>query len=186
MGLNNQNRLFITTFFEGENNNLSELIDKLTPEADSDLRLIPIDKIHITWRFIGNIGISENKKVFSIVKEYSNIIKNCFLIFDKLEVWPSLKKPKVLTLTTSSFDKKFKDYFNSLEEGLYKNLKIRKEKGRFIPHITIARVKNNKDLSRLMNLDFEPIRLDINHTRVMQSITYSSGVVYTVLHEERL
>lgn len=186
MGPNKQNRLFITTFFEDENKNLSDLIDKLNLESGDDLRVVPIEKIHITWRFIGDIGISENKRVFNIVKEYSKIIKDCFLVFDKLEVWPSLEKPSVLTLTATNYDRRFKVFFNSLEESLYKILKIRKEKGRFIPHITIARIKNNKDISLLKNLDFDPIRLDVKHTRVMQSITNPSGAEYKVLYEERL
>lgn len=177
-----KNRIFIATFFDDKNQNICRLIDKLSSKAGKDLKIVPIEKIHITWKYIGYIDLCENEKVFNIVKEFSHIIKDCTLIFDKLEVWPNLKHPRLLSLTARNYDEKFADFFNNMEESLCENIKIKKEKKRFIPHITIARMKNNKNIKVLRDLEFAPINLDIKHTRVMQSINNSDGVLYKLLY----
>lgn len=181
MSLNNQNKLFIATFFENKNENLCSLIDKLNSNTDKRFKIIPIEKMHITWKFIGYIDLHKNEKVFEIAQEYFHIIKNLHLDFDKLEVWSNLKEPRLICLTARNFDEKFKEYFNKLKDHFHKNLKIRKGKGVLIPHITIARIKSTANIQILNGLDFEPIRLGIKHTRVMQSISNSKGVEYKIL-----
>lgn len=181
-----KNKLFIATFFEEENKNLRELINKLSSKNENNFRIVPFEKIHITWKFIGDIDLRKNEKIFNIVKKYSHIIKKCTLCFDKLEVWPNLKFPRLSSVTSGSYDEKFKEYFNNLEESLYKDLKIKKEKRKFVPHITIARLKSNKNIDILKDLVFEPIQLNIKHTSVVQSINDKNGVLYKRLYNENL
>lgn len=186
MDTKQKNKLFIATFFEEANQNLCELINKLSSKNKNNFKIVPFEKIHITWKFIGDIDLCENKKIFDIVKEYSHIIKSCTLCFNKIEIWPNLKLPRLLSITPGSYDEKFTEYFNNLEEDLYKNLKIKKEKRRFIPHITIARLKSNNNIDILKDIDFEPIELNIKHTSVVQSINDKNGVLYKLLYNEVL
>lgn len=175
-----KNKLFIATFLGDGNENLCRLIDELNLLADKDFKVVPMEKIHITWKFIGYVKTSENEKILNIAKSHSHIIKDNNLNFDKLEIWPSKRNPRLITITSRKHDKKFLDYFNNLEENLYKRLKIAKDKEKFIPHITLARVKNNVNLDRL-NLCFKPFELKINDTNVVQSINNSDGVLYKIL-----
>lgn len=178
------NKIFIATFFEEKNNNLDKLIKKISLKAPESLRIVPNDKIHITWKFIGNIDLKENVKVFSVVKECSHIIKNCTLEFDKLEIWPSSKKPKLIALTTKNYDEKFKNYFNHLDDSLLKTIKTEKEKRGFVPHITVARIKQNKNIKAFKKLIFEPIKLKIKHIQVVKSVDNSNAVSYEILFNE--
>lgn len=186
MYLEQKNKLFIATFFKNADFIFNNLSNKLFFAAETHLRIIPAEKIHITWKFIGDIDIYENEKIFNIVKKYSQIIKDCSINFDKLEVWPNLKYPRLLTITPSVFDEKFTEYFNNLEEALYKSIKLKKEKRRFIPHITVARMKTKKNIDLLKKFDFDPIKLDIKQTSVAQSIYSNNGVLYKQLYNQNL
>lgn len=186
MNSEQDNKLFIATFLESGNENLCKLIDMVSSKNENYLKIVPIEKIHITWKFIGDIDSDENEKIFDIVKEYSHIIKNCSLNFDKLEIWPNSKYPRLLSITSRNHDEKFAEYFNNLEESLYKSLNIKKEKRKFTPHITIARTKSNKNIGIFKDLEFEPIKLDIKHTCVVQSINNRNEVLYKSLYKEDL
>lgn len=182
MDTEKKNRIFIATFFEGECKSLCRLSEQLSSKEVKGLRIVPLEQIHITWKFIGNITTDETEKVFKAVKENSGIIKNASITFDKLEIWPNLKYPRLISVTSENFDEKFSEYFANLEESLYKYLKIKKEKRRFTPHITIARLKSNVNLE-MLDLNFESIKLDIKHTCVVQSITDPKGVLYKILYK---
>lgn len=182
-----ENRIFVATFFNDGSQNLCGLIEKLNSKDKNWLKPVPVEKIHITWKFIGNIASVENEKIFNIVKTHSHMLENGVLKFDKLDIWPNLKYPKLLVLTSGKYNNKFKDYFHSLDESLYETLKIKKEKRKFIPHITVARIKNNiSGANEFNSLDFEPIKLKIKFIQVVESINTSKGVLYKVLFSEEV
>lgn len=175
-----KNKIFIATFFEDDTQNLCKLLEKVATQ-NIHLRIVPIEKIHITWKFIGDIPINENEKIFNAIKGHSSIIKNGILKFDKLEIWPNLRNPKLLVLTPSKYSRKFVEYFNEIEENLYINLNINKDIREFKPHITIARFKQKKDAKRLKNIDCQTIKLEINKINVVKSSNSANGVSYETL-----
>lgn len=179
-----KNKLFIATFFEGQSKKFSKLLKNLALKNENGLRIVPIEKLHITWKFIGNIDEAENKKIFDIVKKHSYILKNIYLTFDRLEVWPNRRFPRLLSMTSRSHGKEFKDYFDILDKSLFEIIGVEKEKKRFIPHITIARMKPYKKTDILKDFDFEPIKLKINNTSVVESITDPKGAFYKILYED--
>lgn len=178
-----KNKLFLATFFD-KNKNLSILVNTLNDKKEGDIRILPLDKIHITWKFIGDIDSNENEKVFNIIQSHAFIIKNCTLTFDKLEVWPSLRHPRLLTLTARKYDKKFAEFFNAIEESLHEDLKTEKEKGKFIPHITLARTRSGKTIRLLKKIELKPIKLRIKYISAAQSINSKNGVEYKILYKE--
>lgn len=182
--MNNEmkNKIFIATFLNNENENLNELLRKLRSKNEKGIRILPIEQIHITWKFIGFIESDKNERIFETINELSDIVKDCDLIFDTLEIWPNLRNPRLIALVSKNFDAKFKKYFDNLEDSLYKQLKIKKGKSKFKPHITIARLKNNKNREILKELNFEPIKFHINDINVMQSIATKDGVTYKLLY----
>lgn len=186
MDTKQKNKLFIATFLDDTDKNFETFINKLSFVSENYLRIVPAEKFHVTWKFIGEIDSNENEKVFNIVKEYSHIIRNCSLNFDKLEIWPNAKYPRLAALTSRNYDEKITNYFNNIEESLYKDLKIKKEKGKFIPHITLARTKPNKNIDILKDLVIEPMKLNINQTSVVQSINGLDGTLYKFLYKQIL
>ena len=182
-----ENRIFIATFFNAKNKKLCGLIDKLNSKNHPGLKPVPVEKIHITWKFIGKIAPTENKKIFNIIKEHSYMLKNISIEFGKLEIWPNSRNPRLLAIIPVKYNNKFKDYFKHLDENLYKALKIKKEKKEFVPHITVARIKNNiKNINKFKKADFEPIKLKIKHIQVTESINIPQGVLYKILFSEEI
>lgn len=180
------NKIFIATFVDEINQNLNKLFDKLNLSAGEGLKIVPNKKLHITWKFIGNIDAEKNEEIFDVVKKSSCIIKNCALIFDNLEIWPSLRHPKVLVLTCKNFDEKFIEYFSDLEENLYNSLNIEKNKKTFLPHLTIGRVKSKQNIKALKRLPFDAVKIEINNINVVKSIDTKNGVFYERLFCENL
>ena len=184
MNFEEKNRLFIATFFKDKNESISELIEELDFKNENGLKIVPFEKIHITWKFIGDVAINKNEKIFQIVKEYSYGIKNEFLEFNKLEIWPNLKEPRMLIIKPEKYNKKFKDYFNEIDKNLYQNFEIKKERRQFSPHITIARFKRDIDINVLTDLKVKPINLQINNFHLVKSLTISNKILYESLFYE--
>ena len=211
LGTEEKNKIFIATFLR-VNKNLLKLVNTdlhskldlnqesrlglLTQQQkasytlnanrnDKHFKLIPPEHIHITWKFIGDIEVKNNEKIFVTLRESAFILKDCALNFDKLEAWPNSRTPRVLCLTSRSFDEKFKEFFDNLEESLFKNLAIQKEKREFIPHVTVARIKQNKKI-KVSDINFEPVKLDIKSICVVQSINTPEGISYKTLFEQEL
>lgn len=184
MGLaEEENRIFIGTFLK--NADLSKLVKNLNINAQKGFRVIPEEQIHITWKFIGMINKDENEKIFNIIKKHS---PHCLpFLFDKLEIWPNLRFPKLLALTARNYDEKFKIFSNNLEEDLFNELKIKKENRKFIPHITVARFKKSfKGAKPLKQIDLKPIKVDIDHIELIESINQSGKVLYKALFVEKI
>lgn len=179
-----KNKLFVATFFEDQGKKFFNLLAQIEAKEEKGLRVVPKEKLHITWKFIGYIDTAENKKIFDIVKRYSDVLKNAYITFDKLEVWPNTRFPRLLSITSRNCDKKFKDYFNILDKSLFENIGVEREKKRFIPHITIARMKPDKKADILKGFKFEPVKIIINKICVVQSITDSNGALYKILYED--
>ncbi len=183
MGLEQNNKVFIATFFNDKNEKLSTLIEKLKLLNFCNLKITPSDKIHLTWKYIGEINPIENKTIFQIVKKHSDIIKKASLVFDKLEIWPNKRNPRLLALTARNFDDKIKDFVNRIEEDLQQELNIKKDKS-FTPHLTIARIKSRRETNLLKKIAAEPIELNINHISLVQSVNESNQVVYKSIFEQ--
>ena len=59
-----KNRIFIATFFENKDENLSNIIKELHARPLSHVRIVPEEKLHITWKFLGDIEAYNNEKIF--------------------------------------------------------------------------------------------------------------------------
>lgn len=179
-----RNRVFIATFFTEKR--LIQLIKDLSLNSDDKIRFVPFEQIHITWKFIGNIETNKNKEIFNIINSHANILKDKTLILNKLEIWPNKRLPKLITLTASNYDEIFKDFFNNIEHSLYNKLKVEKEKRRFIPHITIARIKKDHRNIKHLFKKIEPIELKTQQIELVESKKIENKILYKTLFAKKL
>jgi 2'-5' RNA ligase len=105
-------RLFVGTFLDAESaafvSKLKELNSDLSIRWQLKARFVPLQKLHLTWLFIGDV---ERNLVETIKSDLKNTIEtwkgnnqnSSFDIeYDVAEVWPSLKAPRVLVLESTS------------------------------------------------------------------------------------
>lgn len=138
------------------------------------------EKLHITLKFLGTVESELSEK---IVKELFGELKNTesfSLDFDELDVFPNMRKPRVLVLKL----------VNSAEiQCLHKEVEkacskygFDTETRKFKPHITIGRIKGRFKLSDIAGEPvFEPLK--ISKIAVVESRIDSEGSTYRNLAE---
>ena len=119
-------------------------------KINADIKLVEIENIHLTLKFLGNIEES-------LVEDIEKIMKDCVLEFSPFPLkikgvgaFPNLKFMRVVWIgieNAENIAKIAKNLDNKLTA-----LKFKKEKKGFSPHITIARVKGIRNKNELKNL----------------------------------
>ena len=59
-------RLFIATFFEKESLNLVKSLQNLDEETSANLRKVLPEKIHLTWKFIGDFPVNRMQNLVNL------------------------------------------------------------------------------------------------------------------------
>lgn len=157
-----------------------EVRDKTINNYDK-IRWEPIDKLHITLKFLGETDIN---LISEINSELENLLKNYkpfSLTFDKFGVFSKGKKPTILWIGL-----KENDYLNKLAveiDNLANKFGFEKEKRKFIPHITLLRIKEKdeiylKDIYKLIEIELPEINFIANKITFFKSTLLRSGSVY--------
>lgn len=144
-------RLFVGTFLDAEQAAMVEKLEQtnrqLSQQWQIKARFVPLSKLHLTWLFIGDI---ERARIESVKGDLQSTLAqwkkqgNCsFAIqYDKVEVWSSLKAPRVLVLESTADSPQAeslnKAITESLSHYLEKSDKVQRFK-RFRPHLTVCR-----------------------------------------------
>lgn len=106
-------------------------------------------------------------------------------------MFPDAKHARVLWIGVKTGLEEVKNLFNILEKEL-SNLGIRKEDREFHPHLTLGRVRSNKNLEKLIS-DFlnppEPLylgKMTVKEVVLFSSKLLPSGAEYTKLKQVSL
>ncbi|WP_287588640.1 RNA 2',3'-cyclic phosphodiesterase [Candidatus Borrarchaeum sp.] len=169
------------------------LFDKIREIQDSliqikdDLRLVPLENIHITLEFLGNLPPS-------MVDEISRIMQAISLEPFNLEFkGVGIFNPKFIRVVWIGTGDGSKNAI-SLAEDLKKRLKtlgVRITKKRFTPHATIARVKskrNTRELARSIQ-ELSEIKIGtmmVTSFKLKKSELRPRGPIYTDLKIRQL
>ena len=147
----NEKRLFIAIDIpELIKDNIYNFAGALLAE-DRHIKVVHTQNIHITLKFLGNINISEIEKIKKAIKETADTFENFkYEINGRINAFPNPCNARVVFLEIGSGGKEISEIYNRLEDNLNR-IKIRKEKRDFSPHITIARIKNKKNIEKLIN-----------------------------------
>jgi RNA 2',3'-cyclic 3'-phosphodiesterase len=107
----------------------------------NNIRLIPPENLHITFKFIGSMEINKIEIVKKTIKRSISSFR-CFKysMEEKISAFPSIRKARVLIIGIKEGAYKLIEMYNAIESNL-KEVNIPEDRRDFSPHITVARVK---------------------------------------------
>ncbi len=184
----NQKRLFIAIEFPQKLRQYFYNIIISMSNKNHEIRAIVPDNIHLTLKFLGNTNISRISKIARAISSVSaSFPKFSFNTGDRIEAFPGLKSARIIFVPVEEGSEKIIQFYGKLEDSLSK-VKIRKEPRKFIPHLTVARIRNMIDLrEEINNIDIAPQKnIECTHLTLFESVLKQSGSEYKVLEEFKL
>lgn len=143
---------------------------------------------HITLIFLGNFPGDRVVSLSNMLSDFFNKINPFHLYLDRFIYKPSIRDPKMIWakfVSSKEFDelifaidKQLKEYYNS--QALAYNVQIRKFN---IPHITLARLKNEYRAFPRLKFDEKIIsELKVKDCHLFESKLLPNGAEYQLLH----
>ena len=166
-------------------NELKKLVRSLRDgiiARSGDIKWVRVDSIHITLKFLGEIDDNELVKVCEIAKEV--ISGNEHFDIELAEVGGFGNPPKVIWVGVKDGGV-LADMAHRLEDELEK-IGIKKEGKKFMPHLTLARIKNIRAARNAEDVlteyyDYEGPVMTVEKGGVYQSELSEKGAVYTLM-----
>lgn len=157
--------------------------NQLDREA-AKMKLVELENIHFTWRFFGDISVSE---LDGIREELMKLRFGTINIqIAGVGAFPNVRRPRVIWVGVTENAARLTELKLETDE-LLRNLDYKTDK-KFTPHATIARVRFIHDKKRLADnlaaLASESVgKMIVNSIRMTKSTLTPSGPVYETLWE---
>ncbi len=142
--------------------------------------------LHLTLKFLGLTPIDRIREIKSCMTRITARMHPFCLYASGLGVFPSVKRARTLWAgirgQTDHLEKLAKD----LDHELLNAVGLKTEKGRFSPHLTLARVKHPLSPKKVISLmqDFEKLRSDEFHVMkidLIKSTLTRHGAIHEIL-----
>ena len=170
-------RLFIAAILPVEiQEYLSGYINSLSKELDGVKWERP-EKLHITLKFLGSVDGSLVQPIASIIDRISQKYSTFDLNLTEFGTYPALRNPRVLYAGTSHNDM-LSEFQEQLDSAL-SEIGFEPEARKFIPHVTIGRVKNRIRIKTAPEL--EKKSFTVSQIGLIKSELKPEGSVYTAV-----
>ncbi|MFZ3077717.1 MAG: RNA 2',3'-cyclic phosphodiesterase [Candidatus Aenigmatarchaeota archaeon] len=180
-------RLFIAVPVPKElNDNIVEIQKKLK-EANGDIKTVEKENLHFTIKFLGETYALE--EIEKCMKKALDGLRRFDAEIAGVSTFPSKSRARVIWLSVGSGFEEFKKLMKNIDTKLSK-IGFEREKD-YIPHLTIARMRserNNAELIRLLE-KFEQIpigRMRVKEVKLMKSTLTRTGPVYEEVYGVKL
>jgi len=161
-------RLFIAVdLTERARKLLFKKITNLKEEINENIKWVEKENLHLTVKFLGE---NDKNKADEVIEQLQKLNFNCphnYIQLKKLNAFPKLSNFKVLFVSVFQGKKFLVRLNNSIENSMQK-INFKKEKRKFIPHLTIARKKNNRQIKKLTDKNSK--FLDENYINVFSAL----------------
>ena len=168
-------RLFVATFVTQQlfERHYTSIQEKFNTACNG--KWCEINNLHFTYKFLGNVEVEKIPEITDVIREklieYPGILK-----FNGLGVISTPQKPNVLYARVFSPDKSVLDNFIDIERKLTK-YGFPREKRKFMPHVSLLRVKGYNDTF--------PEMFEINKdTYIGKQVKYKINLVASTLTNE--
>ncbi len=179
-------RAFIAVEIDNEiKNRLSEFLNQLK-KTGADVKWVAPENIHLTLRFIGNIGEEVLPGLNRIITDAVSCLSAFSIGIGNIGAFPGLKKPRVIFVRVQDKENNLLKIYENLDMGV-ESLCIKRESRRYVGHITLGRNRSLKNISRLTSVLNSATECffgleKVNYISLMQSRLTPTGPVYTRLN----
>ncbi len=148
-------------------------------------KFVKKENFHITLKFIGETDEENIKSIINTMKNAFANEESFFITTNRVSAFPSEKKAKVIWFNIDKNYERIKELYRKLEED-FKKINFFSDEKEYIPHITVARTKESRDISEeIKNLNFE-FKSKVTEIVLYQSILRTEGPVYNRIFEKKL
>ncbi|MBN4078396.1 RNA 2',3'-cyclic phosphodiesterase [Gammaproteobacteria bacterium AH-315-C21] len=163
---------------EASRNQLAELVDThQAQDKHSEISWPDIENYHVTLAFLGDQLSSDLDRLAEELSFTTRLNADLQLSANELSYFPYHSRPKSLAIMLE-LDAALKQIKNYTDQTL-RNSGINYDKRKFIPHITLGRIRGRK----LPNLIIPPRYIDITLScasfTLFRSERHSDGAIYT-------
>ncbi|MCD6488701.1 MAG: RNA 2',3'-cyclic phosphodiesterase [Desulfurococcales archaeon] len=176
-------RTFIAIDIDDDNvrNELAKVRDYLS-STKAELKPVATENIHITLRFIGEMPLTLVSELCDKLSKEVTFKPFKIKVYG-LGVFPNIHRPRVIWAGITEGASNIIELHDIVEKILRK-LRIPPSREKFIPHITIARVKSSRNLPALrkaieLYIDKDFGGFIVNSIKVKRSILTPRGPIYS-------
>ena len=147
------------------------------------LKFVALQEMHLSLKFLGNTTAENEKNIIKICKEIANSTTNISLNINGIGAFYNGKQPTVLFFKPAPSQQL--NILAKMVETRLQSIGIAKEKRSYNPHITIARIKDIKNIPHFSNI----IKRSFNEQFTAKSFILfeskrtQSGHVYSIIEE---
>jgi len=166
---------------------LTQVQEELKKQG-GDIKWVTSSNIHLTLKFLGNVTPEKIDKIKVVLDEIAKTHAPFEMSLSEVGGFPNLKRPRVIWTGIDKGAQQATALAGDLEEKL-EELGFLKESRPFKCHLTLGRVRKNKDpggpIKRPPGSSFSPV-FPVTHLTLFQSTLTPKGAVYTPLHKAKL
>lgn len=179
-------RAFIAVDIDaGAKENILSIIETLK-KSNTDVKWINENQLHLTLKFLGYIDETLIQTISQALTSISGNFPAFILTFSKIGGFPNINNPKVVWLGID----KGAETLIALNERIEIELEkagLKKETRKFLPHLTLGRVRTPKNITNLTKLINETTfqitnKIKIDKLTLYQSTLTPKGAVYTQIN----
>lgn len=179
-------RGFIAIEIEPDSSILSLMRD--ISRSGVKVKAVEKENMHLTLKFLGEIDEEQVEMISEGMRSLDKYV-SFSINLHRVGAFPSNSRPKVIWVGVDYPDV-LEDIWRNIED-ISEKAGIERERRGFSPHITLARVKDNRNAWRLRDLIDEHRNDDFGERRVMEiklkeSVLTPSGPIYSDVLSVRL
>lgn len=152
-------------------------------------RWVPVKNMHITLKFLGSCDDDLPDQILAALSNGLSDLKPFSLKLERLGGFPSLKRVRVFWIGVVEGHDQMVDLASITERALVP-LGFEKEKRKFHPHVTLARLKKPQDLQAIIAdrdlEEFEESLIAVDSITLYKSTLTPHGAIYQSLGQALL
>jgi len=166
---------------------LKNAIETLKPVSDG-VRWVRDNALHLTLKFIGEVEENELPAAISAIQSGAAQSSPFKMEVAGISGFPPRGTPKVVFAAVQEPEGILKHLHESVDEALHHDLGVKQENRKFVPHITLGRVKKRSKAPTLDDMR-DTVKDDyfgavaISGMELIKSELTPDGPIYSTLHE---
>ncbi len=167
---------------------IEEIINKLE-KSGANLKIVKPEKMHITLKFLGDTDEKHIDKIKEIIEKSVENVDPFEIELKSTGAFPNENYIKVLWIGIEK-SQLIAEIAKKIDAKLSK-IGFKKEKRKFSPHITIARIKSGRNKDEILQIlnkfkDETLLKMKVEKIKLKKSELTPKGPIYTTLKEIKI